>query len=230
MTEPQPAATQPAPLVTLTLGDSITAAGKWQAELVRLCALVGVTLDIRNVAVAGVRTTYWPPRINSLLAQHQPDLVTLFTGTNDDVNEVRFGEPATAWAWRAVVEAVHTFRPANPIRVLPALIQYSDPLLAPDWLLTSEPVTNDRIYGQWSRYPANWFAGIVDLQQVPATADYLDDGGIHPTDRGYRTYAALIYRAVQAQMGWPESVPQPCGMAGHRRGFGRPAYIPCPIP
>lgn len=216
-------------MIVMTVGDSITAFGKWQAEFVRLAAAAGITLDIRNVGVGQIRTTYWPSRIKALLTQHQPDLVTLFTGTNDDPAEISYGEPATSLAWRATVEAIHTFRPADPIRIVPALIQYSDPLIAPDWVLAAEPTTNDRIYAQWSRYPSSWFAGLADFQRIPATADYLDDGGIHPTDRGYRAMGRIVYDAVAPALGWPAATDPPlCGMYGHRRGYPRPVYVPCP--
>lgn len=219
----------------MTVGDSITAgrtsegSGCWQDELARLCsAYAGVCLDVRNLAVAGTRTTYWPSRIKALLGQHQPDLVTFFTGTNDDVAEMCFGEPATSWAWRSTVEAIHAYR-TPPTLIVPALIQYSDPLIAPQWLLDSQPITNDRIYREWSRYnnTPGWFAGVCDFQRIPATADYLDDGGIHPTARGYRAMGRIVYDAIQAAMGWPACQEPPLsGMYGHRRGYPRPPYIP----
>lgn len=216
------------PTRILTVGDSITAAGGWQAELDQILTANSIPHTITNVGVSGTRCDYWPSRIGALLQQYQPDLVVFACGTNDDVAATCFSEPCTSWAWRSVVEAVHTYRPGAAARVTPAFVQYSDPLIAPDWLLTSEPVTNDRLFRQWSRYPSAWFAGLVDLQQVPATADYEDGGGIHPTDRGHRVYGQLIYRAAGPAMGWPDTVPQPCGQYGHRKGASRPAYTPCP--
>lgn len=225
---PARVAADPPPVRILTIGDSITAAGQWQAELGGLLAVNGVAHVMVNAAVGGTRCDYWPSRIAGLLATHQPDLVTLFCGTNDDVNASCYGESCTSWAWRATVEAIHAWRPATPARVLPAFVQYSDPLIAPQWLLDSEPVTNDRIYGQWVRYPSSWFAGLADLQLVPATADYLDDGGVHPTERGYRVIGRLVYDAARPAMGWPASTEAaPCGLYGHRRGYPRPAYVPC---
>jgi lysophospholipase L1-like esterase len=213
----------------LTLGDSITAAGGWQSELSRLCALVGVTLDVRNVAVPGKRTDYWPDKIAALLTQHDPDLVTLFSGTNDDPYDPIYGEPKTAWSFRSVVEAVHGYRPANPPKLAVGLIQYSDPLIAPDWLLRNEPMTNDTLWTQMQHYlPQGWFVGIANFQQIPSTADYLDAGGIHPNAFGYRTMGRIVYDAIHDGMGWPAcSEPPLCGMHGHRKGYPRPAYTPC---
>jgi lysophospholipase L1-like esterase len=226
---PSKAASTPAAVRILTVGDSITAAGQWQTELDRLLTATSVPHTISNLAVGGTRCDYWPPRIGALLAQYQPDLVVLACGTNDDANATCFGESCTGWAWRSVVEQVHTWRPTSPAKTLPALIQYSDPLIAPQWLLDYEPRTNDTIYGQFGKYPPAWFAGIVDLQRVPATADFLDDGGIHPTERGYRVVGQLMYRAAAPAMGWPAPAePAPCSLYGHRRGYPRPAYTPCP--
>ena len=215
----------------LTIGDSITLAGLWQQELARLALQdAGVTLDIRNEGVGGSRTTHWPDVINSLLTKHQPDLVTFFTGTNDDPNETKFGESATAWAWRSTVEAIHTFR-TPPIKVVPALIGYSDPLVAADWLLANEPRTNDTIYAQWGHYPADWFAGITNFQVMPGTPDFLDTSGIHPNPRGYKTMGRIVYDAIASSLGWPGSSEPPlCGLWGHRKGYSPPAYVPCTSP
>jgi lysophospholipase L1-like esterase len=211
----------------LTVGDSITAAGQWQAELSRLCALTGVELTTVNVAVGGVATNYWPTRIKALLSQHSPDAVTFYTGTNDDVNGVMHGESATTWSFRSTVETIHEHRPSNRVVVIPAWIQYSDPLIAPQWLLDSEPVTNDRIFGEIYRH-RDWLSSVADFQPIPATADYLDDGGIHPTSRGYRAMGRITYDSLRARVGWPVCPEPPlCGMYGHRKGYPRPVYIRC---
>lgn len=219
-------------LRVMTVGDSITASGFWQTEFSRLCSThAGVTLDIRNVGVGGSRTTYWPDRINGLMTQHNPDLVTFFTGTNDDMNETLYGEPATSWAWRATVESIRNFK-NPPISIVPCFIQYSDPIAkyASYDPTGAEPITNDRIYAQWGKYnPAGWFAGLADFQVIPATATYLDNGGIHPTDRGYKYMGRITYDAIQAKMGWPVcSEPKLCDLYGHRKGYDRPTYTTCP--
>lgn len=225
---PAPGRAEPVPVRILAVGDSITAAGRWQAELDRLLTAAAVPHVIETEALSGSRCNRWPGLMPGILAAHQPDLVVLACGTNDDPNELCYGEPCTGWAWRSIVEQVHTYRPGGAL-VLPALIQYSDPLIAPDWLLSFEPRTNDAVYAQWSRYPSSWFAGLVDLQRVPATADDLDAGGVHPTERGYRAYGRLVYDAAAAAMGWPAATDPPlCGLYGHRRGYPRPSYTPCP--
>jgi lysophospholipase L1-like esterase len=193
----------------LTLGCSITASGGWQAELSRLCALVGVTLDVINAAVPGTRTTYWPDKIKGLLAQYNPDLVSLFSGTNDDPDEHIYGESATAWSFRYVVEQVHAYRPADPVKSAVALIQYSNPSVAPAWLLRNERITNDTLWTQMKYYlPLGWFAGVCNFQQIPPTAEYLDAGGIHPNAKGYRTMGHIVYDSIAAGMGWPPN-PEP---------------------
>ncbi|HUC90075.1 MAG TPA: SGNH/GDSL hydrolase family protein [Patescibacteria group bacterium] len=218
------------PVRILTIGDSITAAGKWQTEFGRLLTQAGVPNVIETEAVGGTRCDYWIPRIKAILDAHQPDLVVLACGTNDDVNSKTYGESSTGYALRYITEAIHGYRPSNPIKVLPALIQYSDPLVAPDWLLSSEPQTNDTLYRNMQYYPiGSWLAGIANFQVIPATATYLDDGGVHPTDRGYRYMGRLVYNASYAVMGWPATTEAPlCDLYGHRKGYARPTYIPCP--
>jgi lysophospholipase L1-like esterase len=209
----------------LTVGDSITAAGQWQAELARIAQRdAGVTLDIRNVAVAGTRTDYWPDRVAGPLAEHDPDLVTFFSGTNDDINATKYGESATSWSWRYVVEACL----ASGAAVLPALIGYSDRGVVPQWLIDSQKPTNDRIYSQYSRY-ASRLAGLVNFQTIPGDAQYLDDGGVHPTAYGYRVMGRLVYDALYVRMGWPPCSDPPIrGLFGHARGEPRPNWLPWP--
>jgi lysophospholipase L1-like esterase len=200
---------QAASVRVLTLGDSITASGGWQAELSRLCGLVGVTLDIRNVALPGTRTSYWPDKIDGLLKEHDPDVVVLFSGTNDDPDEHIYGESATAWSFRYVVEQVHGYRPANPVKSVVGLVQYSNPSVAPGWLLRNERITNDMLWTQMKYYqPLGWFAGISNFQQIPPTAEYLDAGGIHPNARGYQAMGRIVYDSIAAGMGWPPN-PEP---------------------
>lgn len=218
------------PVRILAVGDSITWGGQWQAELSRLLDKAGVPHAIDTEGVAGVGTMYWPARMRGILDAHKPDLVILATGTNDDVNAAKYGERATGWAFRSIVETIHGYRPDNPIKILPTLIQYSDPLIAPDWLLTSEPITNDTIWTQIRGYlKAGWFAGVADLQVIPATADYLDTGGIHPTARGYKAMGRIFYDAAHVGMGWPACTEPPLtGLYGHRKGYPRPSYLPNP--
>lgn len=228
---PSPSPT-PSTVRILALGDSITAAGKWQLELDRLLTQAGVPHVIETEAVPGSRCGYWPPRITSVLAAHQPDLVALFCGTNDDPGETAFGESATGWSFRTVAEAVHGYRPANPAKMLPALIGYSDPLVVPDWLSAYEPRTNDTLWLNMAPYmPQGWFAGVADFQRLPATATYLDAGGVHPLPRGYQAMGRIVYDAARAGMGWaPTAATEPvlCDMYGHRKAYPRPAFTPCP--
>lgn len=218
------------PIRILTLGDSITAGtagGQWQTTLCQqIAANTNRACVLDNPSVGGTSCIYWVSRIQALLAAFQPDIVTLNCGTNEDVNATAYGEPQTTWAWRYTVEAIHNWNPATLI--VPAFIQYSDPLIAPQWLLDSEPTTNDRIYSQF-QYHRAWFPAIADMQVIPATADYLDSGGIHPTARGYRYYGITEYQAMRVGMGWPSSPDAAlCGLYGHRRGYPRPVYTPCP--
>jgi lysophospholipase L1-like esterase len=230
----------------LTIGDSRSSSGLWQQEFCRYMATTaGLTCDVRNESVAGTRCTYWPDRIKGLLAKHEPEMVFLFCGTNDDTS-TQAARDQMGWAFRYTVEAIRTYRPARPIPIVPAIVQYSDPLIAPQWLLDGEPRANDVLWTNMQYYlPAHWFPGVANFQQIPATADYLDDGGIHPTlkgqnkgesqfesvqtHKGYRTMGRIVYDSIFANQGWPAPTEPPlCGMYGHRKGYPRPPYTPCP--
>ena len=170
--------------------------------------------------------------MEALLEAHEPDLVVVMCGTNDDPSARSYGEPTTGWALRSIIETVHAARPEAPIPVLPTLIQYSDPLVAPTWLWEDdEPRTNDLLWTNmlWYLKPwtPGWLAGVVDLQVIPATASYLRADGIHPTTLGQRTIGRLVYAAAAPSMGWPE-LPDPlCDLYGHRIGYPRPAFAAC---
>lgn len=219
------------PVRILTIGDSITAGGGWQAELCRLMDQdAGVACDIRNAAVAGTACSYWPSRITSLLVTHQPDVVVLMCGTNDDVNAWIYGEPLTSWSWRATTEAIRVWNPSTV--VASGFIQYSDPKTAPQWVLDSEPITNDRIYVEYMRCPSCYV--LLDWQSIPATATYLvstpeDPYGLHSTPRGQKYQGRLTYDRLAPRMGWPaSSEPALCDLYGHRTGLvPRPTYTPC---
>lgn len=217
----------------LAIGDSKTADGHWQAELARLLDLAGVCHTIITEAVGGTRTNYWPSRIGPLLTTHQPDLVIVNAGTNDDPKEKTYNEVSTGWAIRAIIEAVHAYRPANPAKVLPGLIQYCDPLTAPTWLISNEPKTNDTLWANialyWPPNATGWLAGITNLQQIPGNLTFLDEDGIHPNARGYKVMGRLIYDAAQAAMGWPVCPePPPFDLYGRRRGEPIPPYTARP--
>jgi len=225
----------PPALRILTLGDSITSPGQWQAELCRLMAQdAGVTCDLRNEAVSGTGCGYWPSRIAGLLAQHQPDMVILACGTNDWALSPQ-ARADLGTAFRLTVEAIYTFQSSPRIRIVPALIQYSDHLIAPQWVVDSEPLVNSELYTNMQYYaPAGWFTAILDWQYIASTPTYLvaqENGvpaGLHPTPRGNRYMGRLAYDRIAAGMGWPAtSEPPLCDLYGTRRPYPRPAYIPC---
>jgi lysophospholipase L1-like esterase len=235
-----PVASDPAPppLHILAIGDSITAEGQWQIELGRQLDLAGVPHTIDTAALGGSRCSRWPPLMSSLMAQYQPNLVIIYCGTNDDPAEKLYGESATAWSFRYMTETAH----AAGAQVLPALIGYSDGTQAPDWLwVANEPQTNDTLWSQMVRYlppsSSGWFPGIANIQLMPGTAEYITGDtcnpatatcGIHPNAKGYRVIGRLMYDAAAPGMGWPPSTDPPlCGLAGHRKGYPRPSYVPC---
>ena len=227
----------PEVVVILALGDSITESPDgWTAEFCsQMEAATDNLCDMRNVAVGQTKCNYWPSRINALLVLHEPNLVIMACGTNDDTTTAA-GRDALGTAFRQTIESVHTFR-SPPILFAPVLIQYSDPMMAPSWVVASQPFTNDTLYSNVMLYNyPSWLAGIVDWQVIPATADYLvgtpypQEVGLHPTARGHLYAGRLAYDRIALGMGWPiSSDPALCGLYGHRRGYGRPTYAPCPM-
>lgn len=237
-------ATQPpgTPVRILAVGDSITAACQWQLELSRLLTVAGVPHVIITYAVGGSRCNYWPDKIAAVAAAAQPDVGVLYCGTNDDPAESCYGEVCTRWAFRATIEGIRTYRSPQPA-IVPVLIGMSDWSLSPAWSLAAESQTTDHLWGEMTRYMPSWYTvdGVAKVDRMPGTATYLDgDGcnpavstcGIHPNARGYRTVGRLVYDAAAVTMSWPAATtigePVLCGMSGHRRGYPRPVYTPCP--
>lgn len=224
---PVPSAS-PTSLRVLVLGDSIsevciTVSG-WCGELVTSLAAVGVTVDIRAYASGGKRCAWVAAGVVAALAQHQPDVVLLNCGTNDDPNEICYGESCTAWAWRYTVEAAK----AAGARVGVAFIGYTDP--DEKRVLGNKPKlerTNDNLYTQIARFAGPWGLAVASFQKVPSDPVHLPDG-VHPGGRGDTVYARIWHDAL-AEQGWvPAALGPPlCGMYGRRAGYPVPSTTPC---
>jgi lysophospholipase L1-like esterase len=225
-----PVPRQAPPLHVLTVGDSITLGdgttqGAYRAELGRLLGAAGVDVSWSVAAVAGSRCTDWPARLPAVLDAERPDLVLIGCGTNDDTATPQ-ARDRLAVALRTMWEAVKV----RGARLGVALAQYPDLSVAPAWLEPSIARANDVAWSQLSRYylpHPGWVSGVADLQAIPGTAETLDGTGFHPTPYGYRLAAALWYRALAADLGWPDTVAEPCGLSGHRIGYPRAPHTPC---
>lgn len=227
----------PTTLTILYLDDSNGVTGQTTDELcAQMLNNAGVECSVHNAAVANIGCTYWPQHINALLALYQPDVVVFLCGTNDDARTATQRD-TIGTAFRQVVEAVHTWR-SPPIPVVVGWIQYSDPLLAPAWVIDSQPHLNDVLWLNMQYYVnvPGWFAGVADFQLIPSNATYLvdtigpgDPGGIHVTPRGHRYRGGILYNSMRAFFGWPADPSWPlCDLYGHRRPYPRPTgYVPC---
>jgi len=228
---PTPAKTPTTNLKVGVVGDSI--ANSCAAADRGMCG----ALD-ELFAARGIHATYFLATIPSascggvinaeisMLTNH-PDLVIVMCGTNNPTGTAAERDQL-GWEWRTLVENA---RVAGAM-ILPALIQYSDPginaAVGRGWLVDGEARANDTIYAQWHYYdPSGWFAGHLDLQQIPGNRDYLAGGndGIHPNHLGQQIYAVLIYRALRMFYNWPDTVPQPCGMWGARPDPNYQQYV-----
>lgn len=223
------------PAHILALGDSITMAGSghdsYRTELTRLLNAGGIAPVWSVAAVSGSRCNYWPSRIGGLLAQHDPDLVIVACGTNDDAGSAA-GRAETGTAIRQIAEAIRTHRgEVTPVRQIGAYIQLSDPYGIPQslaYLPGNEEGVNRVLAAQYALYLPYWTSlAVADLVPIPGNPTTLVDG-VHPTAHGYRLMARLIYDAGAARGWWPASAePTPCGLYGHNLFTPVPAFTPC---
>jgi lysophospholipase L1-like esterase len=209
-------AVEPTPLRILAVGDSITAPcassppGGWCATLSALLTQAGVPHQIRTLAQSGASCAYVSDRIVAELAAHPADLVLLNCGTGNAM--VTTAEQAAFDAqWRGIFQASHD---AGAL-VLPAFIMYSIDAIQQaqgrPWMLTRERAVNKAICSMVKSYPDTWRAGVLDLQVIPSTVEYIEGGtdGIHPNARGHQVYGALAYRALRGRYAWPDIAPAP---------------------
>lgn len=222
-------------MVVVTLGDSRSVHGRWQQKLCQeMFTNANITCDLRNLAVGTTDCGYWASRISNVLTTHNPDMLILACGTNNNANTAS-GREQLGNAWRTIVEATYTFRTNPRVIMVPVLIQYSDPIAAPQalqWVITSEPLVNDTIYSNSLYYsPYGWFpAGFIDWQLIPNSPPYLEDP-LHPSLRGQDYMGKLAYMEMAADIGWPEPIdPITCDLFGGRYPYGRnqgPGSQPC---
>lgn len=223
------------PLKILVVGDSISVGCEtvplagWCAEFSSLLSKRGVSHSIYGHVHGGWSCAALQPGFAQSFQSRDPDLVIMNCGTNDVPGSPN--DPVMGEKWRMMVEYAHIYG----AKVLPVFVQYSNPEINAEngraWLIGGEGNANDTIYNNMQYYqPYGWFAGIADLQQVPGNWDYLKGGvdGIHPSEYGNKVYAALFYRSLRGYYQWPDTVPVPCGMWGHREIYDAPQYQPCP--
>jgi lysophospholipase L1-like esterase len=225
----------PPPLTIFVVGDSISV-GCDTTPLTGWCGELSTLLTQRSIAhtITGIIRPGWScqaiqAEFEAAFNAKNPDLVIMNCGTNDAPPFAPY-EPMGE-KWRSMVEYSYV----HGALILPVFIQYSNPEInqkaGRGWLVPAEANANDTIYFNRQYYvnAPNFFAGLADLQQVPGDWAYLNGGtdGIHPNAFGNWVYAALFYRALRAQYGWPNTVPKPCGMFGHRSIYDPPAFTPC---
>jgi lysophospholipase L1-like esterase len=223
------------PLKIMIVGDSIsigcsrTPMDGWCAELSTLLTQRNITHTISAHTIGGYSCSALSNGFAAAFDQNTPNVVIMNCGTNDAPNDQE-SKDHMGQQWRTMVEYSWT----HGAHILPVFIQYSNPEINEEngrgWLLPGEGNANDVIYTNMQYYTAaGWFVGLADLQKVPGNWDYLLGGTdvIHPNPLGHHTYAAIFYRAMRTFYDWPDDVPEPCGMWGHREIYDPPAYIPC---
>ena len=235
LTAPPSGFSDTTPTSIMVVGDSISVGcgtvplSGWCANLSTLLTERGIPHSIAAHALSGwscgTLATDFPARFNAI----HPTVVIMACGTND-APQSQSAMGALGEKWRTMVEYSKT----HGALILPVFIQYSDVEINEEngrsWLLSGEGNANDTIFTNMQYYAsAGWFVGLADLQRVPGDLNYLNGGtdGIHPNALGHRVYASIFYRAMKDHYGWPDTVPEPCGMFGHRRIYGPPPFIPC---
>lgn len=224
--------TSPSALRMMSLGDSQSAGSAtdaYRAEMSRLLAAVGVAVDWRVAAVSGTRTTYWSPKIKQLLIDHDPDLVVVILGTNDDTATAA-ARDQMATSVRIIAETIRTHRgEVTPVRQIGAYIQLSDPYnpLTPSWLPASEERANTVLRTEYARYLPYWTSlAVADLSRIPGNPLTVADG-MHPSPYGRRVCARLLYDAGAARGWWPPcGEPAPTDLYGHAMGTPVPGFVP----
>lgn len=220
----------------LTVGDSITLDGggpAYRAKLEQLLVDGGIQPTWVVAAVSGSRCTYWSPLIKGLLNTHQPDLVILSCGTNDDTT-TQNARDSMGWHFRTIVETIRTHRPdPNPVKIITGQIGISDPYHPSVGGFNGLPAAQERansvLRQNIAYYAGPWAPAfqVIDLSRVPGNPTTVPDG-THPGVKGHALYARLMHNAGAAGGWWPASTePPPCDLYGHPMGTAVPAFTPC---
>jgi lysophospholipase L1-like esterase len=221
----------------MVVGDSISLGcdsqplGGWCARLSALLTERGITHHIAGHVASGWSCGALAAGFAARFDAIQPDVVILNCGTNDAPSS-QGARDFMGERWRTMVE----YSWIHGAHILPVWVQYSNREINAKngraWLLSGEGAANDVVYVNMAYYSgAGWFAGIADLQRVPGDWNYLSGGadGMHPNSFGQNVYASIFYRALMGHFGWPDDVPEPCGMWGHREIYDPPNYVPCEV-
>ena len=238
---PAPPAAGATTIQVMVVGDSIstpctqTPQAGWCAALAGHLQAAGVDTTWAYDVHAGWSCGSLATDLASQVAAAQPDLVVLQCGTNDGT---------TAATVRARYNTlISTVRANSSAKILAGWVGYSDPEInrkaGRSWLVgdlgegAAEGAANDGIY--LSMMDNGVFNGtsqdisLYDLQRIPGNRTYLAGGtdGIHPNTLGQATMGAIFYRALRARFGLPDTVPEPCGMYGHRTIYDAPTFTQC---
>lgn len=218
-TRPSPPPAVFAPIVGLSLGDSLTLEPSYRPEFSRLATKTGQPLTWVVQAAPGSKCSWWLDKIDGLITQYHPNIIILNCGTNDTPTD------DTEGAYRFIL-ATATNRNTQ---IVASLIGVPDMLTATnsvrpyisDWMYN----TNLAIKRALVSYPN---VRVADFRRIPHTIEWLQTDGIHWTNRANVGAAQILYQAVATSRGWKTfgqmSIAEMCGLNG--TDIGAPELIP----
>lgn len=225
---------------SLTRGDNLTTptgSDGYRTELSRLLDAACVPHEITIDAGSGKTCAHWTSRMAALVTTHQPDLILISCGTNDNLTGLSAAQVA---AWEGMYRGLYdTALDLDPdVIMYPAFIQYPARLTATakqrctdmggspalDWMETNAELVNNAMLraikplDEWhGRVPE-----FIDYQQIPH--GYLDQCGVHPS--AWDVMGRIAYIRLAEKYGWP-AVDTPCGLTGRKRTYSLNAWTPC---
>ena len=155
--------------------------------------------DLTNLGIPGAKAGDIKNVASPVAKEINPDLVTLWTGSNDLVS----GDSVEEFEGklREILEDLADTQARVFVGNLPDLTQLPTIIENPDPDVTAERVTayNTAIARQASAFGAT----VVNLNSIEAEASLFSDDGFHPSNDGHHRIAQLFLDAI---------IPQICGL------------------
>ena len=181
--------------VIVAYGDSIAAAGKWQAEFEKITGE-----SVINSGVSGDTSANGLARFESAVASKKPDLVFIAFGTNDASKDMARYVPIEEYK-KNLRDAAHRVNNlgARAIIITPPPVVDAQYLTRHDAASFTEyggPNGLISLYAQAARDVGKELGiAVADVNAAFGSRNYsqLISDGVHPNDEGYRLYGRTVY-------------------------------------